>query len=419
MAEKMKDQLVEHVFRHEYGKIVSILLSRFGPSHLEHIEDAVQESLIKAMNLWAFEPPGNPTAWLLRVAGNQLIDTLRRKKKMDITANTELFDRGHASPKEITLEHTINDSQLKTIFACCHPAISKEYQIVLSLKLIGGFGNREIARALLKKEEAVAKSFTRAKKRLKESVKTLDVPVEIGLRSRLAIVLKVIYLMFTEGYTASQGEVPIKRDICLEAIRLALLLTKNAYCNRAEVHALIALMCFHTSRFDARMDEHGDLVDLEHQDRGKYDRELIQVGIGHLEGATVETDPSDYHLQAAVAYYHCAAPNFAQTDWQSILNLYQMQLNQQYSPIVHLNWIVPFHKVHGPKKAFLELMKFEKGPYFKDGALFYALKAELLAELKDYLPARAALQKAIYLTSNQLEKKHLQKKLESYPSTPT
>ncbi|MEM9143324.1 MAG: sigma-70 family RNA polymerase sigma factor [Bacteroidota bacterium] len=415
MGEKKKKGLVEHVFRHEYGKIVSVLLNRFGPSHLERIEDAVQESLIKAMNLWAFEAPGNPTAWLLRVAGNQLIDTLRRDQKMDVTANTEQFDKGHASPEEIALEHTINDSQLKTIFACCHPAISKEYQIVLSLKLIGGFGNKEIARALLKKEEAVAKSFTRAKKKLKASVKTLDVPVEIGLRSRLAIVLKVIYLLFTEGYTASQGEVLIKRDICLEAIRLALLLAQNAYCNRPEAHALIALMCFHTSRFEARMDAQGELVDLEHQDREKYNWELIQTGIAHLEGAAVETDPSDYHLQAAVAYYHCTAKSFLDTDWESILRLYSLQLERQYSPVVHLNWIVPYHRVYGYKKALRELEKFQNGPYYTERALFYALKAQLLAEGNENEQAKIAVQKAIALTTNQLEKRHLQKKLESYP----
>ncbi|WP_422082580.1 RNA polymerase sigma factor [Ulvibacterium sp.] len=415
MGEPKREQLVEHVFRHEHGKMVSFLVHKFGPSHLERIEDAVQESLIKAMDLWGYnDPPNNPTSWLLRVANNMLIDTLRRETKMDQKEDISIFERQHAVQEEVLLNDRINDSQLKMIFACCHPSLSKEYQIILSLKLIGGFGNKEIARALLKKEDAIAKSFTRAKKKLKEHVKTLNSPVEIGLRSRLTIVLKVIYLLFTEGYTASHGEILIKKDICLEAIRLALLLCENKYCNQPEVHALIALMCFHTSRFEARIDQNGDMVDLEHQDRKTYDKDLIRIGIEHLEEAAVDSSPSDYHLQAAVAYYHCTAVKFEDTDWKGILRLYDLQLERQYSPIVWLNRIVPYYKVYGARKALLELQNFENGPYFSTSALFYAIKAQLLHDQGISGSAREALQKAIDLTTNLLEKKHLSKKLNTY-----
>jgi len=415
MGEPKREQLVEHVFRHEYGKIVSFLAHKFGPTHLERIEDAVQESLIKAMDLWGYnDPPRNPTSWLLRVANNLLIDTLRRDTKMDQKGNMAHFERQRTIQEEVTLGLHINDSQLKMIFACCHPSLSKEYQIILSLKLIGGFGNKELARALLKKEETVAKSFTRAKKKLKQHVKTLDSPVEIGLRSRLAIVLKVIYLLFTEGYTASHGEILIKKDICLEAIRLALLLCENKYCNQPEVHALIALMCFHTSRFEARLDGNGDMVDLEHQDRATYDQELIRIGIQHLEKAAVESTPSDYHLQAAVAYHHCTATTFDDTDWMGILQLYNLQLSRQYSPIVWLNSMVPHYKVNGPQSALLELQNFENGPYFDPSTLFYALKAQLLHDLNRSDHAKEALQNAIQMTTNLLEKRYLAKKMEVY-----
>ncbi len=415
----MKDSgngaLVEHIFRHEYGKMISLLTYRFGPSHLERIEDAVQEALIKAMQVWGYqEPPKNPTAWLMKVAKNQLIDRLRKDKKMIQPDVDSLFEKDLSVQEEVQLSNTINDSQLKMIFACCHPSLSQEYQIVLSLKLIGGFGNAEIARAMLKKEETVAKSFTRAKKRLKANIKTLENPVEIGLSSRLNIVLKIIYLLFSEGYAPSSGAVLIKKDFCLEAIRLALLLTKNKHCNRPKVHALIALMYFHTSRFEARTGDSGELVDLEHQDRYRYDQGLIDLGIEHLKNAETQADLSDYHLQAAVSYFHCMAKTFAETDWRAILTLYDLQLQRQYSPIIQLNRIVPYYKVHGSKKALSELKAFEQSPYFLGNALFYAIKAELLIDLKNSNSAKQALKMAIELTQNELERKHLGRKLKTF-----
>lgn len=407
--------LVESIFRHEYGKMISLLTYKFGPSNLERIEDAVQEALIKAMRVWGYkEAPQNPTAWLLRVAKNQLIDRLRKDNKMIHEDAESLFERETSVLDEVQLGDTINDSQLKMIFACCHPSLSQDYQIILSLKLIGGFGNAELARAMLKKEETIAKSFTRAKKRLKDNIKTLESPIEIGLKSRLTIVLKIIYLLFSEGYAPSSGEVLIKKDFCMEAIRLAMLLTQNKYCNQPEVHALIALMGFHTCRFEARTDEQGQLIDLEHQDRTIYDPQLLNIGIAHLEKAETYGPLSDYHLQAAVSYYHCAAKSFRETDWEAILKLYDLQLQRHYSPIVQLNRIVPFHKVFGAKKALSELRDFEKDSYYNDNALFYAIKSELLLDIKNSKGSKEALERAIELTQNELEKKHLIKKLEGY-----
>ena len=409
-----REHLVEHIFRHEYGKIIAFLTYKFGPSHLETIEDAVQEALIKAMQIWGFnEPPTNPTAWLLRVAKNKVIDSLRKQKKMVDDAPVSDHALSSSVQEEVRLNTSISDSQLKMIFACCHPSLSQEYQIILSLKLIAGFGNKEIAKALLKKNETVAKSFTRAKQRFKSNVKTLNIPVELGLKSRLNIVLKVIYLLFSEGYASSSGEVLIKKDICIEAIRLATLLTNNKYCNQPEVHALIALMNFHASRFDARIDENGEIVDLENQNRTLYDSEMIKNGIQHLELSRVIMNPSHYHLQAAISFFHCSAKRFEETDWESILQLYDLQLARQYSPIIQLNRLVPFHKVHGAEKAMIELQHFEKSAYFIDNALFNAIKAQLMLEMKNFSGSKKALKKAIELTQNALERKHFYKKLEA------
>ncbi len=409
----LENKVVENLFRNEYGKIIALLVNRFGTNHIEIIEDAVQDALIKAMQIWGYKNiPDNPTAWLLRVSGNLLVDKLRRDKRV-VFDDEYVSTKDSFTPNELDLKNTISDSQLRMIFACCHPSLSPEYQIILSLKLIGGFGNKEIAKALLKKEDTVAKSFTRAKKKFKETISTLDIPIEMGLQSRLKVVLKVIYLLFSEGYAASIGTSIIKKDICLEAIRLALLLTENTYCNKPDTNALIALMCFHTSRFEARVDDNLELVDLEHQDRNKYDQGLINQGLLHLQNADgEEVQPSNYHLQAAVSYHHCIAKTFAETNWEQILYIYNLQLQRQYSPIVELNRIIPVFKVFGSKKAMIELKKYEEGSHFIENSLYYAIKAELLIDLPETDACILALEKAIKLTKNELEKNHFKKKLE-------
>lgn len=392
---------------------MAVLTNKFGISHLEQIEDAAQDTFIKAMQVWAYKSiPDNPTAWLYRVANNALIDVLRRGKKMDFLDTKEIKENGeNLSEIELSLSDSITDSQLKMIFACCHPSLSEEHQIILSLKLIGGFSNKELADALLKKEETVAKSFTRAKKKFRNKVEFLQIPVQMGLQSRLFIVLRVVYLLFSEGYAATTGSQMLKRDICYEALRLALLLRENQYCRHPDLEALIALMCFHASRFDARLDSNGELVTLEFQDRSKYNKELIKIGVHHLENSGTEDRlPSNYHLEAARSFYHCEAKSFQKTDWKSILYLYDVQLRQQYSFILALNRIVPFAKIHGAKKAIEELNELEGKADFSKTGLFYAIKAELLLELEnpDYA---STLKKAIEFTDNELVRRHLQKKL--------
>ncbi len=413
MSANQLDNTIEHLFRNEYGKVVAVLLRKYGTSHIEKIEDAVQDTFLKAMKVWGYKGvPDNPTAWLYRVANNSLIDVLRRLKKSSHLEENKSIETEESATDEVLLENVISDSQLQLVFACCDPSLSEEHQIILSLKLIGGFSNKELAEALLKKEEAVAKSFTRGKKKFRKEVQMLRIPVQMGLQSRLFVVLRVIYLLFTEGYAASTGSQVIKRDICYEALRLALLLQENKYCQHPNLNALIALMCFHSSRFDARLNGNGTLATLEFQDRSKYNLELIQIGIYHLERAgTLDKMPSNYHLEAARSYYHCEAKSFDKTDWKSILHLYDVQLKQQYSPMVALNRIVPYAKIHGPKKGLQELRELSSTISFENSGLFYAIKAELLKEMDDS-QYRSVLEKAIDLTQNELVKAHLRNKLE-------
>ena len=412
MQNKKATDTVEHLFRNEYGKVIALLTSKYGVAYLEKIEDAIQDAFIKAMRLWAFKDiPDNPTAWLFRVANNALIDGLRRGKKMSYLEDSKTAE-ATGSRVELATKDELTDSQLKMIFACCHPALSEEHQLILSLKLIGGFSNKELAEALLKKEETVAKSFTRAKKKFKNEVQFLQIPIQMGLQSRLFVVLRVIYLLFSEGYATTTGSQMVKQDICYESLRLALLLRENKYCWHPNLEALIALMCFHAARFDSRLDENGDLVSLEFHDRSKYSKELIKIAEYHLENSgTLDRLPSNYHLEAAVSYYHCSAKTFEKTDWKSILYLYDLQLKQQFSPIAALNRIVPYAKVYGAKKALTVLEALEEKTNFGSNSLFYAIKADLFFQLENDKAHQEHLQKAIRLSKNELVKKHLRKKI--------
>lgn len=407
------DNKLDHLFRNEYAKVIAILTKRYGVSHIEDIEDVVQETFVKAMKIWGYKTvPDNPTAWLVRVAGNGMIDLLRRQRK--ISVDIDVSERETPEREVDTLlKNEISDSQLKMIFACCDPKLSEEYQLILSLKLIGGFSNKELSEALLKKEETIAKGFTRAKKKFRDTVQFVRMPAEMGLQSRLFVVLRVIYLLFSEGYATTTGSQVLKRDICCEALRLALLLRENDYCKHPNLEALIALMCFHISRFNARIDDKGELVSLDKHDRTLYDEDLIQIGLRHLQNAQGNSiRPNNYLFEAAVSYEHCAAKTFEETNWEAILKLYDLRVQDQPSPIAELNRIIVVQKVHGAKKAKVELEELAKEYDYHNVGLFYAISADLLRELNDK-NYRYELQKAINLSQNELVKKHLTKKIPS------
>ena len=414
MAQAQPIDEISHLFRHSYGKILAALVNKFGSHHLEDIEDAVQDALLKGMQIWSFQGmPQNPTAWLLVVARNNILDLLRRRSTRKSFEVKQTEASVQIAQEDVFLDGIIVDDQLRLIFACCHPKLSQESQIILTLKLVAGFSNREVAHALLKKEETIAKAFTRAKQKLKREVPSLTIPIEMGLRSRLNIVLKIIYLVFSEGYAASSGPNVIKRDLCFEAIRLALLLTNNKFCNRPNVHALIALMCFHASRLDARIDRHGHFLDLEHQDRAKWNRELMEVGQSYLAKATQGEKPTNYLFQALISYQHCIAATFGDTDWQKILTYYDLELRRNYSPLVELNRLIPLHQIQGAEIAFTELMVYANKSHAIKGGLYYAFKAKLLEELQRRDEAVIAYERALTFVSNDVERNHLVSKLAS------
>ncbi|MEQ8627373.1 sigma-70 family RNA polymerase sigma factor [Ekhidna sp.] len=401
-------QLVDHFFRTEYGKAVSHLTSRFGSSHLELAEDSVQEALIKAMQTWPYSQiPDNPTGWILRVARNKMIDQLRRDQK---TNNQEVPERVEEMKEDLSLE-SINDDMVRMMFACCHPTLSQEYQIILTLKILGGLSVREISSSLLKKEETVAKAYTRAKKKFKKEEIKLILPPAHEIEKRLEIVLKIIYLLFNEGYKSAEGESLIRKDLCEDAIRLNSVLLESEICNTPSANALMALMLFHSSRFDARVDQKGNAISLEDQDRSKWDQELIQRGLRFLDAASEEGAMNEYLIQAAISATHCRAANFEETDWKNILSLYDLQLQLTPSPIVELNRAVVLEKVHGPLLGLKEVERLEATQFFEEYYLFYAIKSEMLHKIGNTEEAKAALEIAVELTKNEREKEYLTHKL--------
>lgn len=408
------DQLIDHFFRTEYGKAVSHLTNRFGSGNLELAEDSVQDTLMKAMQTWPYsQVPDNPTGWIIRVAGNKMIDQLRRGQKQTneaIPESTEEFT------PEVSLSE-INDDLVRMTFACCHPILSAEYQIILTLKILGGLSIREISTSLLKKEETVAKAYTRAKKKFKEEQIKLILPPANEVEKRLEMVLKIIYLLFNEGYKSAEGKNLIREELCSEAVRLNQVLLDTELCNTPSANALMALMHFHSSRFGARVDEHGEIISLEHQDRGKWNRELINSGLSYLENAAESEDVNDYIIQAAISSYHCGAVSFEETNWTEILRLYDLQFQINPSPVIRLNRVVPMEKVHGSLLAFAEIEELEETGFFDSYYLFYAIKGGILQNLGEMEDASQALRKAIKLTKNEREINYLNKKLAQLSKT--
>ncbi|MBA3544731.1 MAG: sigma-70 family RNA polymerase sigma factor [Chthoniobacterales bacterium] len=271
-------QIIEHLFRQEAGKIVSALTGSFGLRNLELIEDAVQEALLKALRQWSYGTvPANPGAWLMTVARNQALDGLRRsarwREKEEEIALTQLPASGSESTPLFTDEE-IRDDQLRMIFACCHPALAQESQVALTLKILCGCSVEEIARAFLLPGETIAKRLTRARQRLQKRAVSFEIPAGPELAARLDSVLEVLYLLFNEGYNASQGASLIRRDLCAEAIRLTTLLQEHPAGDTPRTHALLALLLFQAARFSARLDAAGEILRLHEQDRGSWDRKI-------------------------------------------------------------------------------------------------------------------------------------------------
>lgn len=413
-SEATVSRLVEHLFREETGRIISALTGSFGLQHLELIEDATQEAMLKALRLWSYGKgvPAKPGAWLLQVARNHALDQLRRDTRWQ--GKTEAVANEHTQwqqPVEIFSDEEIRDDQLRMIFACCHPALGREAQIALTLKILCGFSVSEIARAFLASTETTAKRLTRARQRLQENAVCFEIPSGNDLVPRLDAVLSVLYLLFNEGYNASQGEDLIRRELCDEAIRLTSLLVENSAGALPKTHALLALFLFQRSRFSARTNGAGDILLLPEQDRRDWDRAMISLGMTQLEAARAGREISEFHLQAGIAACHCVAENYEATDWKKILFFYDLLLELNNSPVIALNRAVALSKVYGAKEGLKTIAQIAHREDLKNYYLFYAVQAELQRALQQNHAARDNFEKALRLTCIPAEQNFLRRRL--------
>lgn len=397
-----QQELIPHLFRTEYRKIISVLCKLFGFQHLRAAEDIVSETFLLAAETWGLKGlPKNPTAWLYTVSKNKTLDFLKHNKIFTEKVSVELNHSASIQAEvEIDLSgKNLNDSQLQMMFAICHPSIPKEAQIGLSLNILCGFGAEEIADAFLSTCEATYKRLARAKEKLRVENIKIELPDTTEISSRLETVLTTIYLLFSEGYYSTSQNTVLRKELCVEAMRLNLMLVENEQTNLPQANALLSLMCFHTSRFEARMDQQGDLIVYEEQDESSWNMELIAKGIHYLNAASQGTKLSKYHLEAAIAYWH-TQKNDTHEKWESILQLYNKLLQLEYSPMAALNRTYALAKADGKEIAIVEAEKLQ----LSDNHLYHSLLAHLYTGLDNHKAIRH-LETAFSLAKTKADKK--------------
>jgi RNA polymerase sigma factor (sigma-70 family) len=409
--------LADHLFRHEAGKLVAVLTGIFGIERLQLAEDVVQEAMVRALQTWPYYGvPKNPAAWLTQAAKNLALDTIRREKTFQdkqpqIIALIEQRAGdadGAESPK---LENEIKDDRLRMMFVCCHPLIPAEAQIALALKTLCGFSPPEIAKAFLTTEAAVAKRLTRAKQRIREARIAFEIPAGDELARRLDGVLQSLYLLFNEGYKASSGESLIREDLCQEAIRLTSLLAEHPAGNQPKTHALLALMLLNAARIPARVDTDGNLLRLQEQDRSRWDQPMLARGLYHITQSAAGQEISDYHLQAGIAACHCAAKDYASTNWPQIVELYDRLVEFDDSPVVALNRAVALAEVHGPQAGIEAVNAIQNLQSLESYYLLHAVLGEFEARLNHPRAAAGHFRKALQLVEIKSEQAFLAKRL--------
>ena len=391
--------LVEDLFRREAGRLTARLARLLGPGSLDLAEELVQAALMKALAVWPFRGvPDNPASWLWTAARNGAVDALRRRRFAAPVTPEDLAEALPARPDDDpSFAAELADDQLRLIFACCHPVLPPEARVALTLKTVGGFGVAEIARAFLAQETAIAQRLVRAKARLAEARVPFAIPGPGELPERQDSVLDVVYLMFNEGYEAARGEALVRAELAREAVRLAELLAAGRATATPEAAALAALVCLQGARLASRVDAGGTLRPLAEQDRAAWDRALIARGFRWLEASLRGERETRWHVEAAIAATHAAAPSFHATDWGRVVALYDRLLELGPSPVVALNRAVALAEAEGPAAGLDALAGIADDPRMARYPLLAAARADLLRRLGDVPAARAQLSHALTL----------------------
>jgi len=405
-----QQELIPHLFRTEYRKIISVLCRHFGFEQIENAEDIASDTFLTAAQTWSLNGiPPNPVAWLYNVAKNKAKNFLQRNNLFQNKISPEIRKTSSELYRdEIDLSpQNINDSQLQMMFAICHPSISTEAQVGLSLRILCGFGIEEIADAFLTSKETINKRLFRAKEKLREDQVKIELPAATEIDKRLETVLTTIYLLFNEGYYSVSQDTIIRKDLCVEAMRLCTMLTENESTNKPQVNALLALMCFHASRFDARLDNNGELILYEDQDTGLWNSELIARGGYYLKYASTGDRLSKYHLEAAIAWWHTQKESTAEK-WENILQLYNRLLQIEYSPIAALNRTFALSKANGKKEAIAEAEKLK----LIDNQFYFMLLGELYTD-NDNEKAKENFKKALSLAKTEPDRHAIQRRIDA------
>jgi len=401
-------QLIPHLFRTEFRKIVSVLCKSFGMEHMETAEDLASETFLSAMETWAYNGvPENPTAWLYTVAKNKAKNYLNRNQLFNKKIAPDL-KRANSTESTVNIdlsEENISDSQLQMLFAICHPSIPTEAQIGLSLRILCGFGIEEIATAFLTNKEAINKRLFRAKEKLRQINALIAFPGKDEVNERLETVLTTLYLLFSEGYYSESQDTLIREDLCNEAMRLTYSLLENKQTNQPSVRALYSLMCFHASRFKARVNDKQETILYQQQDETLWDKKLIAEGVHYLKEASEGNNLSKYHLEAAIAYWHTIKAD-TNEKWDSILQLYNQLLMIDYSPIAALNRTYALSKIHGVQVAIQEAekLKLDTNPYY------FTLLGELYKQI-DKKKAKRHFETALSVAKSPADKQIIMKNI--------
>lgn len=415
--------MTAHLFRENSGKMTAVLSRVFGLQHLELTLDIVQDTFESALTKWRFSGiPDNPSGWLITVAKNKALNAVKRAQKTE-SFSPDLLQSASIDLEEqfdkICSDHEIKDSQLRLLIICCQPGFSSRNQIIITLHILCGFGVPEIANALLMKNEAVKKSLSRCKSSLKERADLLNVRVLLPSEEQTETLLRILYLIFNEGYKTTRAKKGINNDLCYEAIRLTQLLSDHKNACFHQVNALLALMFFNLSRFPARLTEAAEWLSLAEQDRTRWNTKFIQEDFYYLNIATQSTQLHRLHLEAIIASLHCTAPDFKQTDWTKIVYLYQqLEVLEPDSPYVRLNRIIAQSYLQNTAAGIREINELEMNSGLQKSFLLFATKADIYQRNGEKEKAITAYEQALQLSNAPLDRKFLLRKIAACKSGP-